>query len=824
MYYTPNRNPFWSIIAYIILYLCIMSDTNKNSKPLRCIAWNSRGMNAAKPYLNTLLKDNDIVVISEHQLFHEEIYKLKEICDVSDFQVYVKAKPKPILNTTRYTPGNCGIAIAWRKSLKYKVTPLKDINNDRMCVLMWHVSPGRHIFIIGVYLPHRTCIKDNISDYLSVIAAFIESHRGCEIIIIGDFNCHIGDEFSGRSWGQTCSNGRKLLKLTDSYDLVIKDLYNSSTGPTFSFQNSCGGTSYIDHCVISRSLVDQVRMCGVMEEASENTSDHLPVFAVIDICFENNNNGRKSMRDDITWQKLSETDIRSKYTDKLESYMSDYILKNCMFTSEISTHSKNEIDKCINDIKNMMCLASKLLPHQKPKGHARPYWCPELTVLCRAKKQAWREWVKADRPRNDDSPLWLRYKLTKRELRARQRQLHYQYELNYINKLDKADNIDQKLFWHLINRRLKPRAGNECAFKRPDGQYVTDPITIRDEWRSYFEHIYTPNSNNQDKKFDEHVKQVVADFSANINTDREMHVCNDVIMPGEVEIVCKQLKLNKACGYDGIRAENLRHADKTTYFVLSRVFTAMFLNGYRPECMKRGIIIPIPKGKKDHSDPNNYRGITLLSTLSKVYDKILLKRYENWFRTTLSNLQGVAEKGGSSINTALLLHEAIAHTENTYVALLDVKKAFDSVWIKGLMYKLINLGMDKRLWSVIYDSYNGFKCSVRIAGGLSNWFCPQQGVHQGDVMSMYLFCIYNNDLLNELVSIACPISIAHTMLTCPAFADDIAVAAKSESTLQYIVDEAVEHSIKWRYSFNLDKIRILVFCKNKTECVLLISQ
>ena len=70
--------------------------------------------------------------------------------------------------------------------------------------------------------------------------------------------------------------------------------------------------------------------------------------------------------------------------------------------------------------------------------------------------------------------------------------------------------------------------------------------------------------------------------------------------------------------------------------------------------------------KKDHSDPNNYRGITLLSTLSKVYDKILLKRYENWFRTTLSNLQGVAEKGGSSINTALLLHEAIAHILKTH--------------------------------------------------------------------------------------------------------------------------------------------------------------
>ena len=142
------------------------------------------------------------------------------------------------------------------------------------------------------------------------------------------------------------------------------------------------------------------------------------------------------------------------------------------------------------------------------------------------------------------------------------------------------------------------------------------------------------------------------------------------------------------------------------------------------------------KVKKNNSDPNNYRGITLLSTLSKVYDKILLKRYGNWLTTTLSNLQGVAEKGGSNINTALLLQEAIVHTENTYEASLDVKKPFANVWIKGIMYKLINLGMDKRLWSGIHDSYNGFKCSVKIATGLSNWFYPQQGVHQGNVMSM----------------------------------------------------------------------------------------
>ena len=55
------------------------------------------------------------------------------------------------------------------------------------------------------------------------------------------------------------------------------------------------------------------------------------------------------------------------------------------------------------------------------------------------------------------------------------------------------------------------------------------------------------------------------------------------------------------------------------------------------------------------------------------------------------------------------------------------------------------------------------------------------------------------------------------------FADNIAVAAKSESTLQYIVDEAVKHSNKWRYGFIWTKFEYLFFVKI-TECVLLILQ
>ena len=69
----------------------------------------------------------------------------------------------------------------------------------------------------------------------------------------------------------------------------------------------------------------------------------------------------------------------------------------------------------------------------------------------------------------------------------------------------------------------------------------------------------------------------------------------------------------------------------------------MLLLTYSPESLKCGVIVPIPKGNKDQSDPNNSRGITLLSTLSKVYGKLLLKRYEQWYKDKFSSLQGIAD-------------------------------------------------------------------------------------------------------------------------------------------------------------------------------------
>ena len=75
---------------------------------------------------------------------------------------------------------------------------------------------------------------------------------------------------------------------------------------------------------------------------------------------------------------------------------------------------------------------------------------------------------------------------------------------------------------------------------------------------------------------------------------------------------------------------------------------------------------------------------------------------------------------------ALLLNEIISYYrergETLYVGMLDAEKAFDSVWKEGLMFKLFDIGLRGKIWKMIYNSYENFKCMVLANGVLSDPF------------------------------------------------------------------------------------------------------
>ncbi len=96
-------------------------------------------------------------------------------------------------------------------------------------------------------------------------------------------------------------------------------------------------------------------------------------------------------------------------------------------------------------------------------------------------------------------------------------------------------------------------------------------------------------------------------------------------------------------------------------------------------------------------------------------------------------LQGAGHKDGSSMMTTLLLRKTICHNveggNTVYITVVDVQRAFETVWIYGLFYQLYKKGIDYRLWKLLHQYYKDVQCCVYIGDELSELFAVYQGVN-----------------------------------------------------------------------------------------------
>ena len=130
------------------------------------------------------------------------------------------------------------------------------------------------------------------------------------------------------------------------------------------------------------------------------------------------------------------------------------------------------------------------------------------------------------------------------------------------------------------------------------------------------------------------------------------------ISTSKVQKAVNKLKKNKACGFDNISAEHIKYGGAMLIITITVIFNMIIKLEYIPTNFRRGTQIPLFKGKNLCStDTNNYRGITLLSTLSKIYELVIWNRLETWWtgNNVVSQLQGACKKGQSCVHTSLLL-------------------------------------------------------------------------------------------------------------------------------------------------------------------------
>ena len=245
------------------------------------------------------------------------------------------------------------------------------------------------------------------------------------------------------------------------------------------------------------------------------------------------------------------------------------------------------------------------------------------------------------------------------------------------------------------------------------------------------------------------------------------------------------------------------------------------------ESLLTGVILPLFKGKGTKaSNKDNYRGITLFPNLCKIYEMVLLSRLEKHAvdEGLFSDMQFAFKEGAGCTEASFTILETINHMlergSQVFGYFLDVRKAFDTVWIDGLLYKLFSeFGVKGRMWLATKTLYTGVKAQVLYSCSLSRKFVVSQGTGQGRILAPFMYKVYINSLLVELTQHSFAISINMLSLPSPSFADDITLLATHPTFLGTFMNLCYGYSIRWRYQFHNDKSGIVTFGEAKrTHC------
>ena len=256
-----------------------MKRENLKKNQLRITSWNSRGITAAIPYLRCLLEDTDILSLSEHWLYNNTLYKLKEVCN--DFLCYGRASRTASEENYGVRRGSGGVAIFWRKSIS-GISPLLNINHDRVCGVRIQTYDSSIINILSIYMPAAGSCED-LSTILDELSCIVESlEDGAANIITGDFNGDIGREGGPRGHRSAKRAGREVLKFMNKYEYIAANLLSKASGAidTFTCHN---GSSTLDYALIARAYTDSIISCYTCPDHPLNTSDHFPVKTTVKV-------------------------------------------------------------------------------------------------------------------------------------------------------------------------------------------------------------------------------------------------------------------------------------------------------------------------------------------------------------------------------------------------------------------------------------------------------------------------------------------------------------------------------------------------------------
>ena len=264
----------------------------------------------------------------------------------------------------------------------------------------------------------------------------------------------------------------------------------------------------------------------------------------------------------------------------------------------------------------------------------------------------------------------------------------------------------------------------------------------------------------------------------------------------DVELIdtsIRGLKRGKAADLDELTAEHLIHSHPALCSVLYRLFNSMIKHNVVPSGFGSSYTIPIPKNSSPQFSKavtmDDFRGISISSILSKIFEKCILDRYHRFFET--SDFQFGFKKGLGCSHALFSMRNVIdnfvSNGSTVNLCTLDIRKAFDRMSHPGLFIKLMKKMIPNDLLATLEFWFSMCTTCVRWENSYSKFFKITRGVRQGGVLSPHLFSVFMDDIFDVIHSAQTGCHLGCLNFNIFLYADDILLITPSVTALQHLI-------------------------------------
>ena len=680
-----------------------------------------------------------------------------------------------------------GVACLYRQSNQFVLQRKSNLEMDGLeaiCVEIKTEKKEEYLIIVAYIPPNKV---EQMTLLSKLVKKASKSYQN--VIVTGDLNA------KSTTWGNIEVNrvGEVLEEVIEEENLIIMN----DMLPTY--RNS---SSVIDLFIVKAHLNRKIKYCQTLTHENVR-SDHISVIMDLDDGLDKEEEVAREKysikkTDWQAWREVSEEKFREWNGIRHESKSMDEMVESFM----------EVFHECMEES------VPKVTVKEGSRRKLAPWTNEEVKNSKHELNVAKKKFRRRQTPNNLQSLREIEEQCEKVCEKAKS-----EWTGNICDKIN--DCNDPKEIWQNF-RALTSYQDEDAGGVLPLMDIDNNPVFNKSEKCKILQNVFFGGEHLKEEEFDETWKKVVEDRVHEIaeqrvinGTDETQYLNRDIAIE-ETEAALQNLQKGKAPGSDLIYTDLLIAAEDELRKAIHSLFHRSWKEGVCPSEWKVASVTFLKKsGKADYHQPSAYRPISLTSCLGKCMEKIIVTRLYGFVEhhNILDEEQEGFRRFRGTTQALLRLTQDIMNgfnaRESTLAALVDMEKAYDSVWRDGLLHKLDKKGIQGRIWNWLNNFLQDRTGYCKLKHQEGEKFVSRVGLPQGSVLSPLLFNIFIEDM--------------YEAVTCRKvkFADDGTLWRSGKDIPKMVQDMEIDLEEirmwvkKWRMKLNIQKTEFCIFSKDQ---------